>query len=147
MDSAHLHEGMVVYGSHGEKLGKIVGRARETFVIERGTFFPKEYVARCEDVAEISGDEVRLTRGEEALGLLEREASAEGPLGEVSPTNAGGGVETVATEADESEPGERGAGSASGTAGGADLEPLRAGVREREAASRGGPASGREPGE
>ena len=97
MDSANLQEGMVVYGPHGEKLGKIVGRARETFVIEKGTLFRKDYVARYEDVAEISGTDVRLARGKEALAPLERSSPAEGPLGEASPTGAGGGAETIAT--------------------------------------------------
>jgi hypothetical protein len=97
VDSTRLKEGMVVYGSHGEKLGKVAGRGQATFVIEKGTFFPKDYVARYEDVAEISGDEVRLAHGEEALGVLEQGAAAEGPLGEVSSTGAGGGAETIST--------------------------------------------------
>lgn len=97
MDSTHLHEGMAVYGPRGEKLGKVARCDEQTFVVERGVLFHKEYVARYEDVAEVSPDDVRLARGEEALGFLERGTPSEGPLGEASPTGAGGGAETIPT--------------------------------------------------
>ena len=102
MDRTRLQEGMIVYGPLGEKLGKVLKCDEQTFVIEKGTLFKREHVARYEDVVEVTdGGEVRLARGEEALGVveLERGASAEeGPLGEVSPTGAGGGAETIPTE-------------------------------------------------
>jgi len=80
VDRTRLQEGMIVYGPLGEKLGKVLKCDEQTFVIEKGTLFKREHVARYEDVVEVTdGGEVRLARGEEALGVveLERGASAE----------------------------------------------------------------------
>lgn len=55
-----IHEGMIVLRSDGEKLGKVTACAGSTFTIEKGIFFPKDYVARFDEVADVTGDEVRL---------------------------------------------------------------------------------------
>ncbi len=55
-----IHEGMTVFSSDGEKLGKVTACAGSSFTIEKGIFFPKDYVARFDEVADVTGDEVRL---------------------------------------------------------------------------------------
>jgi uncharacterized protein (TIGR02271 family) len=75
-----IHEGMVVRTADGERLGTVVRRGEDTFVIEKGLLLPRDFLARYEDVAEVRGGEVRLrrTRDEMIPGPLlkgrEREA-------------------------------------------------------------------------
>jgi uncharacterized protein (TIGR02271 family) len=60
---------MVVYSSDGEKLGKVLACEPSSFIIEKGFFFPKDYIARYEDVGEVTGDEIRLLTTKDALSL------------------------------------------------------------------------------
>ena len=59
-DRSLLREGMTVFSSDGEKLGKVVRCDETSFIVEKGFFFPKDYVARYEDVADVTGEDVRL---------------------------------------------------------------------------------------
>ena len=58
---------MTVYTSDGEKLGKVLQCEAETFIIEKGFFFPKDYIARYDDIADVTNDEIRLTRAKDAF--------------------------------------------------------------------------------
>jgi uncharacterized protein (TIGR02271 family) len=60
-----VQEGMIVYSSDGEKLGKVLQCQAESFIIEKGFFFPKDYIARYEDVADVNGDEIHLSNRKE----------------------------------------------------------------------------------
>jgi uncharacterized protein (TIGR02271 family) len=51
---------MTVFSSDGEKLGKVLSCDAATFTIEKGFFFPKDYVARYDDIASVTGDDIRL---------------------------------------------------------------------------------------
>lgn len=62
-----IREGMAVYSSDGEKLGKVLVCDPATFIIEKGFFFPKDYVVRYDDIADVSNDEVRLAMSKDAL--------------------------------------------------------------------------------
>jgi uncharacterized protein (TIGR02271 family) len=62
-----IHEGMTVLSSDGEKLGKVTACAGSTFTIEKGIFFPKDYVARADEIADVTGDEVRLALTKESF--------------------------------------------------------------------------------
>lgn len=55
-----IKEGLVVRTADGEKLGRIVRCEQDSFIIEKGIFFPTDYVARYDDVADCRGDEVYL---------------------------------------------------------------------------------------
>jgi len=55
-----VKEGMVVLAADGEKLGKVVRCDEEGFIVEKGIFFPRDYIARYEDVADVRGDEIYL---------------------------------------------------------------------------------------
>jgi uncharacterized protein (TIGR02271 family) len=79
-----IHEGMIVRSSDGEKLGKVIRCGADEFIIEKGFFFPKDYVVRY-DQASVSGDEVLLSLPASSLReagdgseLRERETSASG---------------------------------------------------------------------
>jgi hypothetical protein len=56
-ERVQIREGMTIYSADLEKLGKVVRCNPTTFVIEKGFFFPRDYVARYEDVSRISGDD------------------------------------------------------------------------------------------
>jgi hypothetical protein len=62
MDNVDIREGMTVYSKDGKKLGKIIKRDGDNFVVEKGLFFKKDYLASLEDVERLEGDEVRLRR-------------------------------------------------------------------------------------
>ncbi|GEJ56699.1 YsnF/AvaK domain-containing protein [Anaeromyxobacter diazotrophicus] len=93
-----IREGMTVHSAEGDKLGKVIACDASTFVIEKGFFFPKDYVARFEDVADVQGDDIHLLRGREALGEAGT-ARREGTFSEGSSVmGPGGGIETSAAE-------------------------------------------------
>jgi len=71
IERSQIREGMTVYSADGEKLGKVLTCDDQTFIVEKGFFFPKDYVARYEDVVEASGDEIHLQSGREALRSLD----------------------------------------------------------------------------
>jgi uncharacterized protein (TIGR02271 family) len=54
-----IREGMTVRSSDGEKLGKVIRCDADQFIVEKGFFFPKDYVVRY-DQATVAGDEVLL---------------------------------------------------------------------------------------
>lgn len=68
-DRSQLKEGMHVKSADGHSLGKIVRLDADSFIIEKGLFFPKEYVARYDRVGNVKDGEVFLmARGEELKG-------------------------------------------------------------------------------
>ncbi len=68
-----IREGMVVRTRDGHKLGKVIAIGDQQFQIEKGIFFPKDYVATFDAVAEIRDDELILAHGAEALRSAEAE--------------------------------------------------------------------------
>lgn len=66
-----LKNGMTVISADGHKLGKLTSFDADGFTIEKGIYFPRDYLARCSDVASVEGDEVRLLVNRDALLPLE----------------------------------------------------------------------------
>jgi uncharacterized protein (TIGR02271 family) len=60
IDRNRIREGMTVYSADGGKLGKVLTCGASTFIIEKGFFFPKDYVARYDEIADQTGDDIRL---------------------------------------------------------------------------------------
>lgn len=74
MATWEIREGMTALSSDGHKLGKVIGREGDALVIEKGFFFPKDYLCRSSDVREVRGDEVVLGRTQEEFeGTFEHE--------------------------------------------------------------------------
>lgn len=64
-----LHDGMRVYSRDGEKLGSIMSLDEDSFTVEKGFFFPKDFTARYSDVAavDVTDDAVVLDRAKNDL--------------------------------------------------------------------------------
>jgi uncharacterized protein (TIGR02271 family) len=54
-----LREGMFVTSTAGEKIGKVIRCDDETFVVEKGILFPKDYELRYDHITEVSDGKVR----------------------------------------------------------------------------------------
>ena len=59
-NSTQIQAGMTVFGSDGDKVGKIVGFEGEYFVVEKGFFFPSDHYIPTTAVASVGDDEVYL---------------------------------------------------------------------------------------
>jgi uncharacterized protein (TIGR02271 family) len=67
IDRTRIREGAVVYGADGEKLGKVRACDTNGFVIEKGLFFPKDILARYDDVADVDDDGIRMVYSKDAF--------------------------------------------------------------------------------
>lgn len=62
-----IRAGSKVWSSDGEKLGEVVAIHRNSFVIEKGWFFAKDFVLPFDDVLELRGGNVHLSRTRKEL--------------------------------------------------------------------------------
>ena len=58
-DSTSVRNGMFVMGTQGERIGKVIRCDDETFVVEKGVFFPKDYELRYDHITDVSGGTIR----------------------------------------------------------------------------------------
>ena len=96
-DRTSVREGMVVRSSDGEKLGKVFAVGEGVFHIEKGLFFPKDYVVNFSEVSGVRDGELILSHGREALRSLsssDKYATTGGSAGteHYAGTGAGAGV-------------------------------------------------------
>lgn len=96
-DRTSVREGMVVRSSDGEKLGKVFAVGEGVFHIEKGLFFPKDYVVNFSEVSGVRDGEIILSHGREALRSLsssDKYATTGGSAGteHYAGTGAGAGV-------------------------------------------------------
>jgi hypothetical protein len=92
-----VSEGMHVYSSDGARLGKVMRVGDATFDVEKGLFFPKDYLVRFAEVDHIDGDRIHLSI-EKAVLEGERDLAYPPARGEVTPTEvpiAGPGPTTL----------------------------------------------------
>jgi uncharacterized protein (TIGR02271 family) len=75
-DRSEVREGMTVFSSDGEKLGKVQSCDAGGFVVEKGFFFPTEYLARFDQIASVDGDEIRLGMTKEGFVSAMKSASS-----------------------------------------------------------------------
>ncbi|HVK67427.1 MAG TPA: DUF2382 domain-containing protein [Polyangium sp.] len=64
-----VREGMEVRTLDGHKLGKVVSVHANEFMVEKGFFFPKDYMISCNDIAEVREETLVLSRRREELGF------------------------------------------------------------------------------
>ena len=63
-DRNSVREGMFVTSTKGERIGKVIRRDDETFVVEKGTLFPKDYELRYDQIAGVDGGAITYSLGE-----------------------------------------------------------------------------------
>src|SRR4051794_5624887 len=68
-----IGEGMVVRSLDGDKLGKVVATEGDSFIIEKGIFFKKDYRARFDDIDRIEDDEIHLRISKDSLTRADEE--------------------------------------------------------------------------
>ncbi|MFE8601728.1 YsnF/AvaK domain-containing protein [Archangium violaceum] len=88
-----LREGMTVRSVDGEKLGKVFSLGDDTFHIEKGLFFPKDYLVRYADISDIRDGEIILMHGRESLRNLS-DADTYGTTTSYGTTTTGLGTDT-----------------------------------------------------
>ena len=58
-DKDSVRNGMFVMGTQGERIGKVIRCNADTFVVEKGVFFPKDYELRYDHITDVAGGTVR----------------------------------------------------------------------------------------
>ncbi|MBZ4416067.1 YsnF/AvaK domain-containing protein [Myxococcus sp. RHSTA-1-4] len=87
-----VREGMAVRSIDGEKLGKVFAVGDGEFHIEKGLFFPKDYLVRYSEISDIRGGEIILNHGKETLHALRGEERYEETPGTTAGLGGGAGV-------------------------------------------------------
>ncbi|MDC3955113.1 YsnF/AvaK domain-containing protein [Polyangium jinanense] len=64
-----VREGMEVRTVDGHKLGKVVAVQVDSFVVEKGFFFPKDYTISCEAIEDVREGSIVLSMRREELGI------------------------------------------------------------------------------
>jgi uncharacterized protein (TIGR02271 family) len=85
---SQIKEGMTVRSIDGEKLGKVFAIQDGEFLIEKGLFFPKDYVCRYSEISDIRNGEIILMHGKEGLHRF----SLDEDRGVLAGTGGGAGV-------------------------------------------------------
>src|SRR4051812_32326385 len=80
-DKTSIRNGMFVMGTQGERIGKVIRCDEDTFVVEKGVFFPKDYELRYDHITDVSGGTVRYAltdflRGREVEAAASQPAAA-----------------------------------------------------------------------
>ncbi|MBF5041766.1 DUF2382 domain-containing protein [Aggregicoccus sp. 17bor-14] len=95
-ERSQVKEGMVVRSQDGEKLGRVFSVGEDSFHIEKGLFFPKDYRVQLSEVAGVRDGELVLAHGRDslrALSLEQKEARpGAGDAGYLAGTGGGAGV-------------------------------------------------------
>ncbi len=92
-----IKEGMTVRSSDGEKLGKVFAVSEGEFHIEKGMFFPKDYLVRYAEVSDIRNGEIFLNHGREALRGLADSTDLSAGRGSGTSVGAVGATTAAAT--------------------------------------------------
>jgi len=87
-----VREGMVVRSVDGEKLGKVFAVGDSEFHIEKGLFFPKDYLVRYSEISDIRAGEIVLNHGKEALSSLSSDDNRYATSGATAGLGGGAGV-------------------------------------------------------
>ena len=70
-ERSQIHEGMVVRSSEGKRLGRVLATDEGAFTVEKGFLWVTDYVAQYQDVSDILGEEIRLSRAKKEVPHLE----------------------------------------------------------------------------
>src|SRR6185369_12793233 len=98
-----VRNGMFVMGTQGERIGKVIRCDADTFVVEKGIFFPKDYELRYDHITDIAGGTIRYAltdflRGQDTDEKAEEAAAP--PAAETSRCTASAATATAAGAAE-----------------------------------------------
>ena len=96
-----VRPGMMVTSTKGEHLGNVVRVGSETFVVEKGVFFPKDFELRYDHIASLDGEQVAysLSDTDSRVGRPTEAARADASAPAATPTAASAPTPTTATAA------------------------------------------------
>jgi uncharacterized protein (TIGR02271 family) len=57
-DKSRVRVGMKAISNRGEHLGRVLSKDDQGFIVEKGKFFPKDYLLRYEYISDLRGDEL-----------------------------------------------------------------------------------------
>jgi uncharacterized protein (TIGR02271 family) len=83
-----IREGMEVWSVDGHKLGTVVAIQMDSFVIEKGVLFPKDYTLSADTVEEVRENQIILSRRREELGIEKGILESLGLAGRQEPLQA-----------------------------------------------------------
>src|SRR5579862_98934 len=83
-----VRSGMSVTSTKGERLGNVIRTGVETFVVERGVFFPKDYELRYDHITALSGDEISYSLSDADSRLVSTAETARAAAPTVTPRPA-----------------------------------------------------------
>ena len=75
-DNDSVRNGMFVMGTQGERIGKVIRCNDETFVVEKGVFFPKDYELRYDHITDVTGGTIRYALTDFLRGRTPEEAKS-----------------------------------------------------------------------
>ena len=75
-DKNSVRNGMFVMGTQGERIGKVIRCNEETFVVEKGVFFPKDYELRYDHITDVTGGTIRYALTDFLRGRTPEEAKS-----------------------------------------------------------------------
>jgi uncharacterized protein (TIGR02271 family) len=75
-DKNSVRNGMFVMGTQGERIGKVIRCDNETFVVEKGVFFPKDYELRYDHITDMTGGTIRYALTDFLRGRAAEETAA-----------------------------------------------------------------------
>ena len=92
-----VRAGMTVTSTKGERLGNVVRVGPDTFVVEKGVFFPKDYELRYDHISSLDGEQIgySLSDGDSRFGSpaeSARPATAAGTAAPAAATALGAGA-------------------------------------------------------
>lgn len=61
MDPVTIHEGATVFDANGDKLGKVHAIEADHFIVEKGFFFPTDYIVPRSVISTVTGDDIYLS--------------------------------------------------------------------------------------
>ena len=100
-DKESVRNGMFVMGTQGERIGKVIRcDDPETFVVEKGVFFPKDYELRYDHITDVAGGTIRYALTDYLRGRnLEETATSAAPARATAATKTKTEIETEAEAA------------------------------------------------
>ena len=84
-----ITKGMNVYSSDGEKLGKVINAGGTRFEIEKGFFFPKDYLVNYSDVSVVKANDVYLSFTRDRLRFSSSDVEEDIPIIRGEPNQVG----------------------------------------------------------